>query len=412
MQQYQELKRQLIDAPLYEPPADGNEDAILAAVKPWHASVDGAMLLNELATVFNRHMDLPKGAADALALWVVHSHAHDAAQHSPILFISSPTKRCGKTNLLSVLQLLVPKPLPASNVTPATVFRSIGRWKPTLLIDEADTFISDSSSLRGVLNSGHRRSQAYVLRCVGEDLIPTQFPTWCPKAFAAIGRLPSTLEDRSIVIELRRKLKTIRIERVPARDDAYDELRRKLARWATDNAAQLEQVDPEAPDELSDRARDNWAPLLAIAEAAGGDWSNRASAAARQLSARDDDEGEAEMLLQDLRAIFTREDAEALQTETIIEALVELESRPWADFRRGQSITAHALARLLRPFGVFPRKIRIDGGVGKKSGYERKRLEPVWRRYIDGDMSTLQTKRTGQRKQKQRLRGSHKRATH
>ncbi|AUX78119.1 DUF3631 domain-containing protein [Sinorhizobium fredii] len=403
MPQYQELKRQLTDAPLYEPTADDDEDTFLAAVKPWNGPVDGRVLLDEIVAVFNRHMDLPKGATEALALWVMHSHAHDAAQHSPILFISSPTKRCGKTNLLSVLQLLVPKPLSAANVTPATVFRSIDLWKPTLLIDEADTFISEKSELRGVLNSGHRRSQAHVLRCVGDNNIPTPFSTWCPKAFAAIGRLDPTLEDRSIIIELRRKLKTVSVVRVPVRDDAYEELRRKAARWAEDHMTLLEEADPKVPDALSDRARDNWTPLLAIAEIAGGDWPDRAAISARQLSSRDDDEGEAEMLLQDLRAIFARKKADSLWTDTIVEALVEIEDRPWAEFRRGQPITAHALSRLLKPFNVFPRKIRLDGAQVKRSGYERERLEPVWRRYIDGDSTCKQTGRTGQREQKQRL---------
>lgn len=406
-----ELKRQLIDAPLHEPSAGDDEHTFLATVKPWFEPVDGIALLDELAGVFNRHMDLPKGAAEALALWVMHSYAHDAAQHSPILFISSPTKRCGKTNLLSVLQLLVPKPLSAANVTPATIFRSIEAWKPTLLIDEADTFISEKSELRGVLNSGHRRSQAHVLRCVGDDFTPKPFSTWCPKAFAAIGRLDPTLEDRSIIVELRRKLKTVRVERVPVRDSAYDELRRKAARWAADNKPRLEKADPMVPDTLSDRARDNWTPLLAIAEIAGGDWPDRATSSARRLSSRDDDEGEAEMLLQDLRAIFSQEDAEALWTETIIEALIEIEGRPWADLTRGKPITAHALARLLKPFHVFSRKMRIDGNRQKRSGYERKRLEPVWRRYIDGNNTTKQTAQTGKIKQKQRLKGRPNRAT-
>jgi Protein of unknown function (DUF3631) len=39
------------------------------------------------------------------------------------------------------------------------------------------------------------------------------------------------------------------------------------------------------PDELSDRARDNWEPLLAIAECAGPVWVQRATAAALKLSA-------------------------------------------------------------------------------------------------------------------------------
>lgn len=385
MQHYQQLKHQILTAPLYAPTASNAGPAFASNVQPWPQPVGGRVLLDKIAAVFNRHMDLSQGMTEALALWVMHAHAHDAAQHSPILFISSPTKRCGKTNLLSVLDLLVPKPLSAANVTPASVFRAIDRWKPTMLIDEADTFISDKTELRGVLNSGHRRSQAQVTRCVGDDHTPRVYSTWCPKAFAGIGRLPSTLEDRSIIVELRRKLKSVRVERVPIRPDAYDELRRKAARWGLDHMRRLEQADPDVPDALSDRACDNWTPLLAIADLIGGDWPVRARESAVRLSARDDDEGEAEMLLQDLRAIFSREDADVMWTEAIIDGLVEMEGRPWVDLTRGRPITAHTLARLLKPFRVFPRKMRIDGGRQKRSAYERKRLEPVWRRYIDGE---------------------------
>ena len=123
--------------------------------------------------------------------------------------------------------MLVPKPLSAANVTPATIFRAIDHWHPTLLIDETDTFMSDKSELRGVLNSGHTRSQAYVIRCVGDDLIPKQFSTWSPKAFAHIGRMHPTLEDRSIGIGLKRKLKTEKADRIPKNADAYSDLRRQ-----------------------------------------------------------------------------------------------------------------------------------------------------------------------------------------
>ncbi len=403
------LKRQIVDAPLYHPEAVASATGFLTTVTPWHDPVDGVELLNGLTAAFARHMVLSKGTAEALALWVMHCFAHNAARHSPILFISSPTKRCGKTNLLSVLHLLTPKPMSAANVTPATVFRAIEAWKPTMLIDEADTFMSDKSELRGVLNSGHTRSQAFVLRCVGENMVPKQFSTWCPKAFAAIGRLHSTLEDRSIKVELRRKLKTQRVDRVPVRDGAYDELRRKAARWALDNMTSLEQADPDVPSLLSDRARDNWAPLLAIADLVGGDWPALARHAAHQLSSNDDDdEGQPEMLLQDMRAIFHQKKADAVWTETIVAELVEIEDRPWADLRNGKPITAHAIARMLKPFHVFPRKIRIGGGEQKRSGYFREALEPVWQRYIDGG-SRKQTGKAGQRKQKQLLKASRNR---
>ena len=150
-----------------------NEPGFLQPVEPWHEPVDGGALLGELCEIIDRHIVMPKGGTLTAALWTLHAHAHEAARHSPILFINSPTKRCGKTNLLELLGRLVPKPLSAANVTPAVIFRAIDRWKPTMLIDETDTFVSDNSELRGVLNSGHTRSGAFVIRCIGEALDPT-----------------------------------------------------------------------------------------------------------------------------------------------------------------------------------------------------------------------------------------------
>jgi putative DNA primase/helicase len=310
--------------------------AFMVPVEPWSTPVNGDDLLHDLCDVIERHLILPKWGTEALALWVFHCHAHDAARHSPILFATSPTKQCGKTNLLATLSMVVPKPLSAANVTPATVFRAIARWHPTLLIDESDTFLSDQSDLRGVLNSGHTRSQAFVLRCVGDDLVPTQFSTWSPKAFAAIGRLHPTLEDRSIKIELRRKLRSEQVERIPSRDDAYGDLRRKIARWVADHIEELKHAHPSIPKELTDRGRDNWEPLLAIANAAGGDWATLARTAARHLSRADDDETYAIVLLKNLAAMFETEGDE-LSSTTIVATLNEMEDRPWSEFKKQQA---------------------------------------------------------------------------
>ena len=81
------------------------------------------------------------GAAEAMALWVLHAHTHDAGIISPLLAFTSPEKRCGKTTALRVLNALVPKSLPAANVTASSLFRAVEKWCPTLLIDEADTFL-------------------------------------------------------------------------------------------------------------------------------------------------------------------------------------------------------------------------------------------------------------------------------
>ena len=122
----------------------GAEESIFAEINPASTQVDGAEMLEEISTIFTRHLILPTGAADAMALWVLHAHVHDTAEISPILALTSPTPECGKTTALNMVSALVPKPLAGSNITAAAVFRSIEKWRPTLLIDEADTFLRDN----------------------------------------------------------------------------------------------------------------------------------------------------------------------------------------------------------------------------------------------------------------------------
>ncbi len=55
---------------------------------PWPDPVDGAAILDALAASFTRYVVLPDGAAEALALWVVFAHAHDAAYVSPIMTVT------------------------------------------------------------------------------------------------------------------------------------------------------------------------------------------------------------------------------------------------------------------------------------------------------------------------------------
>jgi putative DNA primase/helicase len=75
----------------------------------------------------------------------------------------------------------------------------------SLLVDEADSFLGEKEELRGILNSGHTRDAAYVVRTVGDEHEPRRFSTWAAKAVAMIGHLPDTLADRSIIIPMRRR---------------------------------------------------------------------------------------------------------------------------------------------------------------------------------------------------------------
>ena len=106
------------------------------------------MVIDETVATIRRFVVLPDYTDAAVALWCAFVHAHDLFQHSPRLVVRSPEKRCGKTTLLNLLLKLVPRPLPCSNITGPALFRTIELAGPTLLIDEADTFLGDQDDLR------------------------------------------------------------------------------------------------------------------------------------------------------------------------------------------------------------------------------------------------------------------------
>ena len=171
---------------------------------PWAEPVDGARLLSEISAAIRLHIVLPDHAADAAALWAVHTYLLDIFGITPRLAITSPEKGCGKTTLLDVLERLVWRPLLAANLTASVVFRVVEMRKPTLLIDEADLFLAENEELRGILNSGHRRGGC-AIRNVGDEFEPRAFSTYSACAIALIGKPPATLTDRSIAIELQRR---------------------------------------------------------------------------------------------------------------------------------------------------------------------------------------------------------------
>lgn len=395
----------MVDAALPPPPKDEGAPSQLQGravalddPEPWPEPVDGAALLDELAATFRRFVALPEGADTALALWVIHAHAHDAAEVSPILALTSATPRCGKSTTLAIVGALVPRPLPAASISAAVLFRAVELYRPTLLIDEADTLrLGDRDDMRGLLNAGHTRASAYAIRAVGDDHEPRVFRVWAPKAVALIGRLPDTLADRSVIIPLRRRapgetVERLRIGRIMTE---LEPLRRKAARWAQDQAAVLADADPDVPAELHDRAADNWRPLIAIADAAGGDWPERARRAARILSGAADpaDEGPAVQLLADLRALFDARGVDRLASAEIVDALAKMEDRPWPEWKAGRPITARQLARLLAPFGIRPTKIRF--GDATSQGYSLEAFEDAFRRYLPRDPEQPEHSRNG-----------------
>lgn len=373
----------------------GDNAILLTDPEPWPDPVDGEALLSAIEAVIRRYVALPSEVAVAVALWSLYSHGHDAFDIAPILAITSPTMRCGKSLLLQIMGETVPRALSTSNVSPAALFRAVEAYKPSLLIDEGDAFLTFSEELRGILNSGHSRRGAVVIRCDGETLEAKTFSTWCPKVLALIGKLPSTVADRSIVVRLQRKGRGEVVERFrAAKLRELEPLCMQAARWAADHTDMLRAADPEAPSALNDRAADNWRPLLAIADLAGGEWPGRARRAALTLSGEGEESTEeiGLLLLADLRGIFATDDR--LPTASILEKLVALEESPWRHFHKGGSpLTPRDLARLLVPFGVKSRTIRIDDATPK--GYVAADFVDAFSRYLASESATPPQSATG-----------------
>jgi hypothetical protein len=345
--------------------------------------------LHQAEGFLRRFVVLSDDASAAVALWIAHSHAFVAAAATPYLSVSSAEMESGKTRLLEVLRLLVANPWFTGRTTPAALTRKIDKEAPTLLLDEGDpAFNGDkeyAETLRGVLNTGYRKGGAVTV-CVGQgtNIGVRDFSSFCPKAIAGIGRLPDTVQSRSIPVRMKKRLASERIER-------FRELRAEaVGHTIADGLAvnleplveQLAVAEPWLPDELSDRAQDVWEPLLAIADAAGGLWPERARAAAVRLSGRaePEDASTGVRLLAHIRECFGGRDR--LAGAALLDALRGMEEAPWGDWY-GKPISAQRLSRLLRPFDIRSRSIWLGSKSAK--GFLREQFTDAWKRYLPAD---------------------------
>jgi putative DNA primase/helicase len=156
------------------------------------------------------------------------------------------------------------------SITGPALFRSIVKWCPTFVIDEADTALVNNDDLKEVINSGWTRGQGAV-RCDAETQEPRWFSTFAPKAIGMKGRrLPDTTLSRAIIVEMKRKGPGEAAQDFRHIDDAgLARLRRQLHRWSIDNEAALADALPEMLPGFRNRVAANWNLLLAIAESAG-----------------------------------------------------------------------------------------------------------------------------------------------
>lgn len=352
--------------------------------EPWPEPVDGAALLSDLVSSAIDYLVLPDGGPELLAMWAIHAHCVEAFYHTPRLNIGSPTKGCGKTVALDWIEAVTPRAIRTESVTSAVLFRIIDKYQPTLQVDEVDRYIKKNDELIAAINAGHRRGGQH-LRCEGDGNAVRFFRTFAPVALAGIGRLPATITDRSISIQMRRATKEEAARLQPFRADLAEherDLCRRAARWSADNFDRLAAHDPDIPEWMFNRQADNWRPLFALADVAGGRWPQVAREIARKLTSVGTEEEAGVQILIDIRTLFAEKNTDRLPSEEIVGALVQIEDRPWAEWGRLQHpITKTGLARLLGRFEIGPKNIRLsDGRVPK--GYSIDQFAKAFKSYI------------------------------
>ncbi|MET7612230.1 DUF3631 domain-containing protein [Streptomyces seoulensis] len=359
-------------------------------------TIDGAALLDEVETFHRRFNVFPSEAAYvAVALWDAHAHLLDCFDSTPRIAFLSPEPGSGKTRALEIVETLVPQPMTAVNASAAALFRSVssGNGKPTILFDEIDTVFGpkagDNEELRGFLNAGHRRT-GVTYRCIGDGGQQTvqAFPSYCAVAVAGLGSLPDTILSRSVIIRMRRRARNEKVEPFRARVHEAEghKLRDRLCAWAEHARGFVMGAWPEMPDGVTDRPADVWEPLLAIADAVGGTWPERARAACVTLvtASRANDKGSVGVrLLTDLRDhVLTGIDR--LPTVAILDRLNSMDDAPWADMG-GKSLDNRRLSKMLAEYmtadnePIASRNIKTGASVLK--GYYAADLHDAWQRY-------------------------------
>lgn len=331
-----------------------------------------------------------EAAMTAIALWVAHTWTLEAADATPYIVLLSPERRSGKTLLLEVLEGIVRAPWRVASSSEAAMFRKIATTAPTLLLDEIDTIFSKQTSerteaLRAILNAGNRRGSA-VARCVGQgaELRVVDFTVYCAKLLAGIDNqgLPDTIRDRAIEIRMQRKAPGEVVRRYRRREVEPEAraISARLSEWAPGAVGVLRGATPELPDELNDRAADAWEPLFAIADLAG--WGDRARLAAIELSdqAGTDEAAFGTRLLGKLRELLgTRH---AIPTSEILEAVNADEDLPFGAWRGGVGLDGRGLAKLLKPYGISPRTVKLSDGATAKGYHADAVLEQAFTRYL------------------------------
>jgi hypothetical protein len=330
-------------------------------------------------------------AVIATALWTMTAWAHEGTTHSPILAAISVEPDSGKSTLLGVLRFLVPKPFVSVEPTGPSVYRTVDREHPTLIIDEADDLFYRKSDLRAIVNAGWSRGTR----------IPRQgrwYDPFCPKILGILGKtkLPRTIASRSIILRMWPKKPEEKAEDFAYADDPeFSTIRRKLAQWAAHNVGIIKELKPPQPPGFNNRLSANWKSPLQIAQHARGGWPEQARRSAIYLSRTPYEPSMGVQLLAALRAIFARNRTEITSEQVVQELLADPDSQ-WHEYRGRGPITKHLVAALLKDFEIRPVVVHPTKRADfSRHGYRAAQFEDAFARFLPPEPNIRTLKRGG-----------------
>jgi hypothetical protein len=357
---------------------------------------EGAAVLDDVRAQLERFVVFPHDhALVATTLWAAHTHLIEHFDSSPRLAVLSTDAASGKTRTLEVLSCLAHDPVDTVNTSASYLARRIdgSTPPPTVLFDEVDTVYGPKSNgtageeLRGILNSGHRRSGRFSRAAVrGKEVVLEEFKTFAPVALAGLGDLPDTVMTRSVVIKMRRRATRETVEPYRERDNG-GELRltgNRVAAWAKTAGKTIGNPWPVMPDGIVDRDADVWEPLIAVADAAGGHWPQMAREAAFAMvtDARNRPASLGIRLLTDVRRVLGGRSR--IRSTELLLGLLALDDAPWEDLGGRGPIDSKFIGRTFKDYNIVAaHSIRFDAtATGGHKGWDARDFVDAFDRYL------------------------------
>ena len=341
------------------------------------AAEEGTRLLERVVSFFRRHFILEPGVPLLLSVWTLHTFMFEKFSHTPYLDINSPVKGCAKTTLSAAISQVSKNGLLVVNPTGPSIFRTIDKDQPTLIIDEAT--LHKDNSLLTIANAGFSRMSGVIPR-VFKDRVQ-KFNIFCPKAFASLNLLPETVMDRSIRIPMKGLRKEDKDKIIPfSQNSVPADLVGSIAAWVTGHKEEIvRHYDQCRLDFLHARQEDIWRPLFSVIHVLCPEREEEFRAIAIRLTAqkKENEEDRPIKLLQDVRAVFRDSSAVSgdnkIPTIDLLSRLAAMPESPWGN------LNAFQLATVLRRFEIKPKQLWIRGANVR--GYALEDFEDAFARY-------------------------------